>query len=353
MKKLLRCLTLSVILTSLLLSSCGPKSAPQQPPSAPGVATTPSQGSTGKLPQAISIITLSVGGSSYIMGAGVAQVVEKYTGVKVAVEPTSTFLAQGTIMAAGQGEVGVWDACEEYWAYHKEQLYPTNVDLRHLISGHDLQLSFVTSPKTGIKSVTDLKGKKVSLIGPGQTMNELGPRAIFKAYGMDWEKDATVLYVPGGTPGIRAIIEGKADAYFGTAAGSKMRDLETAVGSYVVPIDPEKVNIMKKELPFLVSSTMSGKAPGLHVDTPMIAWKQGLASMANISDELAYAIVKAVLEHNEELNTIHVNFKMWDLKSSVLDPPIPFHPGAVKYYKEKGIWTPELDALQKTLAASK
>jgi hypothetical protein len=68
-----------------------------------------------------------------------------------------------------------------------------------------------------------------------------------------------------------------------------------------------------------------------------------------VSDELAYRVTKAILENTKEFATYSRAARLWNTKRTVTDPKLPFHPGAIKFFKEKGVWTAELEATQKRL----
>ena len=83
---------------------------------------------------------------------------------------------------------------------------------------------------------------------------------------------------------------------------------------------------------------------GLDVDTPSMGMAMAFYARADLGEDLVYGATKAIYEHTDELAKVHPKGAEWTLANATKNPVIPFHPGAIKYYKEKGTWTPQLEA---------
>ncbi|MDP2644410.1 MAG: TAXI family TRAP transporter solute-binding subunit [Desulfobacterales bacterium] len=310
-----------------------------------------------KMPERLVFFSLRPGTSVYASTVGLSQLVNQYTPYETIVQPYASSKARFSHLSKGTVDLSTATASNSYsYTYG----IPIPVDpgvktaypgARILTGGNNLYFGWVTRTDTGIKTIADLKGHLVSGMVKGQgTMMIVAPDTL-KAFGLDPEKDVKFLPSPSSTEGVKALIDGKIDATFSSLGGSKIQELVSVRGGRALPFPADKLKSVRvmPEL-FKVHMLPTGYLAPLMEPTPVIGTQNFLIGRENLPDEAAYRIVKAILEHYTELLTVSVEFKEWGKKQAVpSDFFLPYHPGAIKYFKEQGIWTADMDVHQKEL----
>jgi len=208
---------------------------------------------------------------------------------------------------------------------------------------------------SGIKTFNDLEGKKVQTNVHATWSGGWYVQQMLKAHGLDPEKDVipvTVAVVP---IGWKQLAAGRVDAIITTMRGGKMVELESKLNAYALGMDKEALERLTKEL-------VPGSQPRLVEKGSLLAreadiWTMGIpdawAASADLPEEIVYKFVKAVLEHHMEYVEENKEMVDWGKDSAVLETfYVPYHAGAIKYYKEIGIWTDAAEQQQKKLLAA-
>ena len=146
------------------------------------------------------------------------------------------------------------------------------------------------------------------------------------------------------------LIEGKADALFYSVAPF-LDDLGRTKTFYPLPIELDKAKIVADQVPGIIPQVWPAGLFGTKTDTPTISHVFGFYGHQDLDDDIVYKILKTMYEHEEELGQVHAMLKEWNKKNALRLITIPVHPGAIKYYKEQGMWTDEMEAKQKKLLA--
>ncbi|MFC1893776.1 TAXI family TRAP transporter solute-binding subunit [Chloroflexota bacterium] len=315
---------------------------------------TPAEEREGELPNSIIFGVLPVGGSMYVIGAGLSTVIDRYLpSTKVITQSFPSSVPQTDALAKGELDValqvvGQWYLCtlglEEY-----KEWGPRPV--RVLGMGSSSVHAFFTTPDTGIKTIQDLAGKKVAYISAVSKIATDVDKYTMEFYGV--LDNVESLKRGGLNSAANQLIEGKIDAYAGPL-GSHFEILKAAKGAVIIGIPPDAVAYVNEKVPTMQAS--SEVAPkglyGIEQDTPVLALPHTMAVNRDCSEELAYAITKAVYDHPKELADIHHMVGRFTIERTLQFPsPVAYHPAAIKYYKEKGVWTAELDNLQQKLLA--
>ncbi len=309
------------------------------------------------LPKSISYGSLPAPQSTYVVGVAQGSILKKHLGLDVNIEPVGPAKAQMDRMRTKEVEVGHFDSFAVTQGYWGEGVFKDDgpQDIRLLQSGNYLGFAAVTRPDTGIKSITDLKGKRVHAIWPAAPALEVWGKGVLGAYGMSYD-DITSIKYSSTAEYAQEMIQRKVDAFFGNAkARGTMEEMDRAVGTLILPISHESrvVDFVRKTLPSASPITFPKGYPGAKIDTTSIGLPMYFYARADIDNELAYSIVKTLLDHYDELKLIEPTCEEWTLENAVKSVAIPFHPGAIKYYQEKGVWTKELQDLQDRLLARK
>lgn len=188
-----------------------------------------------------------------------------------------------------------------------------------------------------IKSVTDLKGKTVS-VGDAGSGVEFNARQILAAYGLTFD-DIKVVNASFGDSA-DSMKDGKIDAAFVVAGAptTAVTDLSTTKDINIIPIDSEHADKLIADYPFYTKTTIpSGTYKGVNADIPTVSVRATLIASNDLSEDVVYELTKALFENKDELVAGHSKFKELSLNDALNGIEVPIHPGAQKYYKEKGI----------------
>ena len=301
-----------------------------------GLATT-------ALAQNISIGTGGTGGVYYPMGGGIAAALSKYVpGMQATAEVTGGSVDNLRLIGTGKPYIGLSmvDAAQD--AYKGEQKFAGNkVPLRTLMILYPNRMHVVTVEGTGIGKITDLKGKRVSTGSPGSATEVMAFR-IIEAAGLDKDKDMTRERL-GVAESVNAIKDRKIDAFFwvGGLPTAGVTDLAATPGTTIKMIDhADLVPAMNKKWGNLYVEDAIPKATysGMAADNKQATVMNILVANENMDEKTAYNIVKTIFEKRDDLIAVHkeaANFKLENQKASAT--PVPFHPGALKYFAEKGV----------------
>ncbi len=301
-----------------------------------GLATT-------ALAQNISIGTGGTGGVYYPMGGGIAAALSKYVpGMQATAEVTGGSVDNLRLIGTGKPYIGLSmvDAAQD--AYKGEQKFAGNkVPLRTLMILYPNRMHVVTVEGTGVTKITDLKGKRVSTGSPGSATEVMAFR-IIEAAGLDKDKDMTRERL-GVAESVNAIKDRKIDAFFwvGGLPTAAVTDLAATPGTTIKMIDhADLVPAMNKKWGNLYVEDAIPKATysGMAADNKQATVMNILVANENMDEKTAYNIVKTIFEKRDDLIAVHkeaANFKLENQKASAT--PVPFHPGALKYFAEKGV----------------
>ena len=293
--------------------------------------------------QNISIATGGTGGVYYPMGGGIAAVLSKYVpGMQATAEVTGGSVDNLKLIGSGKPYIGfsMTDASQD--AYRGEDKFKGNkVPLKTLMVLYPNRMHVVSVEGRGIAKLTDLKGKRVSTGSPGSATEVMAFRLI-EAAGMDKDKDLKRERL-GVAESVNAIKDGKIDAFFwvGGLPTAGVTDLANTPGTKLKMVDhADVVSAMNKKYGNLYVEDVISRDVyrGMDTDNKQATVMNILVAHENMDDKTAYNIVKTIFEKRDDLIAVHkeaANFKLENQKSSAT--PIPFHPGAAKYFAEKGI----------------
>ncbi|MDZ4245868.1 MAG: TAXI family TRAP transporter solute-binding subunit, partial [Dehalococcoidia bacterium] len=201
----------------------------------------------------------------------------------------------------------------------------------------------------------DLRGKKIAWPVSGHASYSNHGRGIFAQAGLS-ENDIVSVPAESIAAAGRLLLEGRAEVLFTTPDAAIVKEISDAKGGVrFVPMkdDAKSVETMAKIHPGKITYIPPGRTG---VTQPTAAWAFDVYIVAwdKLSDAVTYQVVKTLSEHYDELSPIHPRLKLWTPEAAISGSfSIPVHSGAIKYYKEKGMWTKEIDALQKKLLAGK
>jgi len=291
----------------------------------------------------LSIATGGTGGVYYPLGGGMANVLSKYVpGITATAEVTGGSVDNLKLIGTGKPYIAfaMADASQDA-ARGEDKFKGSKVPLRTLMVLYPNRMHVVSIEGSGVNTMADLKGKRVSTGSPGSATEVMAFR-IIEAAGLDKDKDMKRERL-GVSESVNAIKDRKIDAFFwvGGLPTAAVTDLAASPGVKIKMIDHANlVPAMNKKYGNLYvqdtipRATYSAMTADNHNAT---VWNI-LVAHEKLSDEVAYNIVKTVFEKRQELIAVHKeaeNFKLELQKQAA--SPVPFHPGAIKYFNEKGI----------------
>jgi uncharacterized protein len=291
----------------------------------------------------LSIGTGGTGGVYYPMGGGLANVLSKYIpGMQATAEVTGGSVDNLKLIATGKPYVGFSMADAALDAFKGQDKFKgTPVSLRTLMVLYPNRMHVVTVEGSGISKFTDLKGKRVSTGSPGSATEVMAFRVI-EAAGLDKDKDMRRERL-GVAESVNAIKDRKIDAFFwvGGLPTAAVTDLANTPGMKLKMVDhAEYVPAMNKKYGDLYVEDVIPKTTyrGMDADNHNATVWNILVTSEKMSDQVAHDIVKTIFDKRDDLIAVHkeaASFKLESQKASA--SPIPFHPGAIKYFAERGV----------------
>ena len=293
--------------------------------------------------QNISIATGGTGGVYYPLGGGMAAALSKFVpGMQATAEVTGGSVDNLKLIGSGKPYIGFSMADAGLDALKGEDKFKGNaVPLRTLMVLYPNRMHVVTVEGRGINTMADLKGKRVSTGSPGSATEVMAFRVI-EAAGFDKDRDMKRERL-GVAESVNAVKDGKIDAFFwvGGLPTASVTDLANTPNTKVKLVDHANlVPVMNKKYGNLYVEDAIPKAVyrGMDTDNKQATVMNILVTHQSMDDTTAYNIVKTIFDKRSDLIAVHKeaeNFKLETQKSTAT--PIPYHPGAVKYFAEKGI----------------
>src|SRR5947208_10483963 len=293
--------------------------------------------------QNLSIATGGTGGVYYPLGGGMAAVLSRYVpGMQATAEVTGGSVANLQLIGTGKPYLGMTMADATLDAYKGQDKFTGKpVPVRTLMVMYPNRMHVVSIEGAGVNKIADLKGKRVST-GSGGSATEVMAFRVIEAAGLDKDRDLRRERL-GVAESVNAIKDRKIDAFFwvGGLPTAAVTDLANTPGVKIKLIDhADVVPAMNKKHGNLYINDVISKDVyrGMDKDNHIATVNNLLVAHESMDEKTAYDIVKAVFDHKEELVRLHKEageFKLENQKKAA--SPIPWHPGAVKYYSEKGI----------------
>ena len=302
-----------------------------------GLSTASAQSKDVKL----SIATGGTGGVYYPMGGGLANILSKYIPyAEATAEVTAASVDNCLLVGAKKADMAFimadtgWDAFQGMGKF-KEKLPIVTLAVLYINNMH-----LVTVEGKGIDKVTDLKGKRVSTGAPGSG-TEVKCLRVIEAYGLNPDKDMTRDRL-GASESAGALKDGKIDAYFwdGGLPTASVTDLGATPGIKLKLIAHGDAipKMTEKYGPLYFKGVIPAKTyPGQSQEVSIARVSNLLICNKDMKEKVAYDIVKTLFDHKPELVAVHKMAEELALEPQVDGSPLPFHPGAAKYFKEKGI----------------
>jgi TRAP transporter TAXI family solute receptor len=294
--------------------------------------------------QNLSIATGGTGGVYYPLGGGMAAVLSKYVqGMQATAEVTGGSVANLQLIGTGKPYLAMTMVDAGLDAYKGQDKFTGKpVPVRTLMVMYPNRMHVVSIEGRGVAKMADLKGKRVST-GSGGSATEVMAFRVIEAAGLDKDKDMKRERL-GVAESANALKDGKIDAFFwvGGLPTAAVSDLAHSPGTKIKMIDhADLVGKMNQKYGNLYVQDRIPKETykGMEADNRQATVMNLLVAHQNMDETTAYNILKAVFEHRDELIRVHKeaeNFKLENQKTAAAGG-IPWHPGAIRYFKEKGV----------------
>jgi len=288
----------------------------------------------------INVLTGGQSGVYYPLVVSLAQIYGKsIPNARATAQVTKASAENLNLLQAGRGEIAftLGDALSDAWKGDADAGFAKKLDkLRGISATYNNIIQIVANADSGIKTLADLKGKRLS-VGAARSGTELNARAILKAAGLTYQDLGKVEYLPFGES-VELIKNRQLDATLQSAGlgVASIRDLATSVKIVVVPVPADvvaKVGDPAYQPTVIPANTYTGQTE----DVATAAIPNFLVSHSGVSDELAYQMAKQLYANLDTLYAAHNAAKAIKLENAVKGMPVPLHPGAERFYKEVGV----------------
>ena len=294
--------------------------------------------------QQLSVATGGTGGVYYPMGGGLAEVINNHVeGYSATAEVTGASVENMGLVAKGDADLALGLADTVYQAqtgtgrFEGQQLDM----LRGVASMYANMVQIVTLEGSGITSLADLKGKRVSVGAPGSG-TEVNANAILAANGISYDDIEEQRLNFNETAD--ALANGDIDAGFWSvgAPTSSILNLATTQSIVMIELSDAEIAAAQGAEPLFARTTLAGGTyEGVADDTTVLGVPNVLVASSEMSDDLAYAITKAMFDNIDDLKAVHPAANQTTVDFTLSATPIPLHPGAIRYYEEIGASVPD------------
>lgn len=287
----------------------------------------------------VNILTGGTSGVYYPLGVAISKVItDKVPGSRPSVQATKGSVENLNLIQGGKGEIGftLGDSLAAAVAGSTDAGFKAPLDnVRTLGAIYPNYVQIVASEESGIKTLADLKGKRVS-VGAPKSGTELNARAILAAAGMSYEDLGKVEYLDF-AQSVELMKNRQLDATLQSAGlgVASIRDLAVSVPITVVAVPADVVEKLGE--PFFAANIPAGTYEGQDADVATVAVPNFLVTRADLPDDLVYNMTKAIFENLDSLVAAHAAAKGIALDKAAKGSPAPLHPGAIKYFTEQNV----------------
>lgn len=290
-------------------------------------------------PTFINILTGGTSGVYYPIGVALSQQYNKIDGAKTSVQATKASVENLNLLQAGRGELAfsLGDSVADARNGVEDAGFKAPLKRLRAIAGtYNNYIQIVASEESGIKTLEDLKGKRIS-VGAPKSGTELNARAIFKAAGLDYKDMGRVEFLPY-AESVELIKNRQLDATLQSSGlgMAAIRDLASTMPVTFVEIPAAVVEKIESDA-YQAGVIPAGTYDGQDADVPTVAITNILVSHEKVSDEVAYQMTKLMFDNLSALGNAHSAAKDIKLENATKNLPIPLHPGAERFYKEAGV----------------
>ena len=296
--------------------------------------------STVAFAQAVGFATLPPGSLNHTTASAVAKVLSEKAGMNMLVQPTAGDNVIIPMVNRGESLMGIANAPETAMAMKEAK----QTDVRLIAVAHTLQTAFFVRKDSALKTIADMKGKRVELGYSAMRTIDLLTRAMLATAGLT-ERDVKPVRVPNVVRSADDFASGAADMFFFAFGGPKVREVDASIPLRVLEIDEKGMPAARKITPY---GFLTQVAPGpiyIGVEKPMKVYSFDNLFLVNAktSDEMVYKILDTLEKNKADLVAVQPVLRAFSAGNGYKQYDIPYHPGALKYFKEHNIQAKPLD----------
>lgn len=314
---------LAVVMSAALLTGCGGGG---------------DQAASGGGKTFLNIGTGGTAGTYYPIGGAIAEILNnKIEGMNASAQSTGATVANINMLKDGSVDMAIVQNDITYYAVNGTEMFQDKkvTNLKGIASLYPETCQFVTLDSTGIKTIADLKGKRVA-VGAAGSGAEANARQILQAYGITYD-DIQVQYLSFGE-GASALKDGNVDAAFLTAGfpTAAVQDISSQNKIRLLPVDPAKADELIAKYPFYTKTTIpAGTYQGFDEDVQTISVMAMLVVNDKVDDKLGYEITKAIFSNLDRIQAAHAVGKMISKENAEKGMSLDMNAGAKKFFDEK------------------
>ncbi|MFZ1991989.1 MAG: TAXI family TRAP transporter solute-binding subunit [Alphaproteobacteria bacterium] len=304
-----------------------------------------------KWPDALLMEGMSVGSSAYMVAAAFCSAIREQLGIRTQTTAGVPLPVMTARVGSGESQLGYtiselpYDAFRGLHGWKGRQLK----DLRILSHVVYVSYHFITWPGTGVKSIGDLKGKTVMGDQGGVRTTGEVTRSFLAANGLSGDDVKIVTWREWGEQVSFVRMKLGHAINFETVVGTApVAELDRSIKWNFVPLKKNEIESAIRKIPYIIPYTIP---VGSYTQVPepylTVAYSVGLTINSKVPDSLAYELCKVLYDKPGRFVNVHPLWGKFDINSATVSRTAPFHAGTIKYYKEKGVWNPELDGWQK------
>ena len=313
-----------------------------------------------QLPRSVTVASNPPGTVFYALASGLSKVASEGSPFTMVVQPysgTSTFLP---LLDTGEIDFGINNAVDMALSYQgPERLkiggrnpFQHTPNVRLVMRGAILMTALLVRKDAPMKSVLDIRGKRLTGEYPAQLANWYNIFGFLAGAGMKFD-DVKIVPVPGANEGVDALIQGRADVALHAVDSAKVKEADAAIGVRHISLDcsAQGEKRLRAAVPGYYPHWLKrGQAAGIADDTCVNAYDIYLTTHKAVPDRVVATVVKNIWDNTDKLVPLHPSFKDWTRQRAVdSDVTLPYHPGAVQFYKERNGWPASMDEAQRKL----
>ena len=292
-------------------------------------------GTAAAAAQALGFATMQPGSLNHTTGTAIAKVVKEKAGVNALVQPTAGETVIIPLVGRGEAELGIANALEVTVVTETTRL----PDLRLIGVIHPLPTALFVRKSSGMRTIADLKGKKVVYGFSAQHVIDRLLRAMLATDGLT-ERDIVPVLVPNVIRGADDFVAGAADAFYFAFGAPKVREVDATVGGIrALEIREAGMEAARKIYAdgYLAPATPSPFYIGVEKPMGVYTWDNLLFTNAKVKDEVVYKIIDTMAKNKDDLVVVQPALRAFNTAVMYKKHGVPYHPGALKYFADNKI----------------
>jgi TRAP transporter TAXI family solute receptor len=290
--------------------------------------------------QTYGFATLPPGSLNHTSASAISKVVKEKGGINMLVQPTAGESVLVPMVARGEVEIGITNIMEAQAAIDAGQK-----DLRILTAVHALRTPFFVRKDSTMRTIADLKGKRVALGYSAMRNIDIATRAMLATAGLT-EADVKPVLVPNVVRSADDFIAGNADMFYFAFGGPKVREADATVGGLrVLEMDENGMPAARKIMAYGYASPVTPGPIFIGVEKPMkvYAFDNILITSSKVKDELIYKVLETMEKNKDDLVAVQPVLREFTPAFGYANYALPYHPGALKFFKDRNLTARPLD----------